>query len=123
ARTVVRAGAQNPRGEWAATVAVLADAAAGLGLDVCAVPVQPGRDNLRVTLSGGSGPGLLVLGHTDLVAVGEGWTKDPFGGVVADGRIHGRGTSDMKGGLAAALSAMGGVGGPGPRGPVEVGAL
>jgi acetylornithine deacetylase len=122
-RSLVRAGGQNPPGEEAATVAVLADAAAGLGLDVCTVPVEPGRDNLRVTLSYGSGPGLLVLGHTDVVPVGDGWTKDPFEGVLAGGRIYGRGTSDMKGGLAAALSAMAALRGTDLRGPVELAAL
>src|SRR6188472_1123994 len=123
ARSLVRAAGQNPPGEEAATVAVLADAAAGLGLDVTAVAVQPGRDNLRVTLTGGDGASLLVLGHTDVVPVGDGWTKDPFGGVVADGRIYGRGTSDMKGGLAAALSAMAALRGTGLSGPVELAAL
>ncbi|HEX3283652.1 MAG TPA: M20 family metallopeptidase [Mycobacterium sp.] len=122
-RSLVRAAGQNPPGEEAATVAVLADAAAGFGLDVTAVAVQPGRDNLRVTLTGGDGAGLLVLGHTDVVPVGDGWTKDPFGGVVADGRIYGRGTSDMKGGLAAALSAMAALRGTGLSGPVELAAL
>lgn len=122
-RSLVRADGQNPPGEETATVAVLADAAAGFGLEVCQAPVQQGRDNLRVTLPGGRGAGLLVLGHTDVVPVGDGWTKDPFGGVVADGRIYGRGASDMKGGLAAALSAMAALRSTDLRGPVELAAL
>ena len=43
--------------------------------------------------------------HTDVVHVGENWTKDPFGGEIEDGKIYGRGTCDMKGGLAASIIA------------------
>jgi len=41
--------------------------------------------------------------HHDVVEVGRGWTFDPFGGELRDGRIYGRGTCDMKGGLAASI--------------------
>ena len=122
-RSLLRADGQNPPGEEAATVAVLAAAAAELGLDVCEAPVQPSRNNLRITLTGGSGAGLLLLGHTDVVPVGDGWTRDPFGGAIEDGRMYGRGASDMKGGLAASLSAMAAVRGAGLSGPVELAAL
>jgi succinyl-diaminopimelate desuccinylase len=44
--------------------------------------------------------------HTDVVEVGQGWTKDPFGAELEDGRIYGRGTCDMKGGLAASIIAV-----------------
>ena len=54
---------------------------------------------------GGAGPCLAFAGHTDVVPTGEGWTHDPFGGVVADGRLWGRGAADMKGGVAASLAA------------------
>ncbi len=43
--------------------------------------------------------------HTDVVATGEGWTVDPFAGVVKNGRVYGRGACDMKGGLAASMIA------------------
>ena len=43
--------------------------------------------------------------HHDVVEVGHGWTVDPFGGVVKDGRVYGRGACDMKGGLAASIIA------------------
>ena len=43
--------------------------------------------------------------HIDVVEAGHGWTTDPFGGEVRDGRVYGRGTCDMKGGLAASIVA------------------
>ena len=43
--------------------------------------------------------------HTDVVEVGSGWSFDPFGGEVKDGKIYGRGTCDMKGGLASSIIA------------------
>jgi acetylornithine deacetylase/succinyl-diaminopimelate desuccinylase-like protein len=122
-RSLTRARGQNPPGEEAATVAVLAEAAAELRLDVCEAPVQPDRNNLRVTLPGGTAPGLLLLGHTDVVPVGEGWTRDPFGGAVEEGRMYGRGASGMKGGLAAPLSAIAALRGAGLTGPVELAAM
>lgn len=56
----------------------------------------------------GSGPGPCVHfnGHSDVVEVGSGWTKDPFGGELADNRVYGRGTCDMKGGIASAIVAV-----------------
>lgn len=44
-------------------------------------------------------------GHIDVVEVGQGWTVDPFGGEVKQGRVYGRGACDMKGGLAASIVA------------------
>jgi succinyl-diaminopimelate desuccinylase len=43
--------------------------------------------------------------HHDVVEVGHGWTVDPFGGVIKNGRIYGRGSCDMKGGLATSIIA------------------
>jgi succinyl-diaminopimelate desuccinylase len=44
--------------------------------------------------------------HIDVVEAGDGWTVDPFAGVIKDGRVYGRGACDMKGGLAASIIAV-----------------
>ncbi|MFQ6079220.1 MAG: M20/M25/M40 family metallo-hydrolase, partial [Thermodesulfobacteriota bacterium] len=58
--------------------------------------------------SGGGGRSLILNGHIDTVTVEprDEWTHDPFGGEIAGGKMYGRGTSDMKGGIAAAIVAM-----------------
>jgi succinyl-diaminopimelate desuccinylase len=63
------------------------------------------RVNVVASRRGGGGPVVHLNGHIDVVPPGEGWTIDPFAGVVRDGRIFGRGVCDMKAGLAAAVYA------------------
>ena len=53
----------------------------------------------------GGGDCVHFNSHHDVVEVGHGWTVDPFGAEVKDGRIYGRGACDMKGGLAASVIA------------------
>ncbi len=53
----------------------------------------------------GARPCVHLNGHLDVVPAGQGWSLDPFGGTVRDGRLYGRGSADMKGGLAAAVIA------------------
>ena len=50
-------------------------------------------------------PAVHLNGHFDVVPAGAGWTLDPFGGIVKDGRVYGRGACDMKAGIAAAVYA------------------
>ncbi|MBK3736265.1 acetylornithine deacetylase/succinyl-diaminopimelate desuccinylase family protein [Azospirillum brasilense] len=52
------------------------------------------------------GPCVHFNGHIDVVPAGQGWTVDPFEGVVKDGRVYGRGACDMKGGIAASIIAV-----------------
>lgn len=67
------------------------------------------RPNVVGVLKGtGGGRSLILNGHIDTVTIepSDAWTQDPFGAAIVDGRMYGRGTSDMKGGLMAALLAM-----------------
>lgn len=50
-------------------------------------------------------PCVHLNGHLDVVPAGDGWTVEPFGGLVRDGRLYGRGSCDMKAGIAAAVYA------------------
>ncbi|WP_336056689.1 acetylornithine deacetylase/succinyl-diaminopimelate desuccinylase family protein [Nitratireductor sp. CH_MIT9313-5] len=64
------------------------------------------RTNVIARYEGkGPGPTIHFNSHIDVVEAGEGWTMDPFEGVVKDGRVYGRGACDMKGGLAASIIA------------------
>jgi acetylornithine deacetylase len=63
------------------------------------------KANLFATLGGGPRAGVVLSGHTDVVPVdGQDWTSDPFTATLRDGRIHGRGTADMKSFIATALA-------------------
>jgi len=65
------------------------------------------RVNVVARRDGNSrGPCVHFNGHLDVVQPGSGWSTDPFGGEIRDGRIYGRGACDMKGGLAAAVVAI-----------------
>jgi succinyl-diaminopimelate desuccinylase len=70
--------------------------------------VAPGRPNVVTVVDGGlPGPTLMFEGHTDVVTEGDPdrWTVDPFGGTISDGRLWGRGSADMKSGVAAMIYA------------------
>lgn len=71
----------------------------GLGLEVDVREVTPGRNNLYARIAGeGGGPALMLNGHLDTIPIGDCWPCRREGD-----RIYGRGTTDMKGGMAAAL--------------------
>ncbi len=65
------------------------------------------RTNIIARIEGKStGPTIHFNSHIDVVETGEGWTLDPFEAKISDGKIFGRGTCDMKGGLAASIIAV-----------------
>ncbi|WP_323173516.1 ArgE/DapE family deacylase [Natrialba sp. PRR66] len=79
------------------------------GLSAETYEAESGWPNIVAKLGDPSGgPTLILNGHTDVVpANAEQWEWDPFAGTVEDGMIQGRGASDMKGGLAGIIYAMG----------------
>ncbi|GAC84157.1 hypothetical protein GP2_018_00800 [Gordonia paraffinivorans NBRC 108238] len=103
---LVEAPSENPGGTEAAAVDVLEKACLSLGLAVETHEVAPARPNLVATLPAGGGPGLMFLGHSDVVPAGPNWTGDPYRVRNHDGLLIGRGTTDMKGGLASVVVAM-----------------
>ncbi len=79
------------------------------GIEAQVVESAPGRGNLVASLEGSrQAPRLLYMGHVDVVPVEDEseWTYPPFGGEVHDGRVHGRGSHDMKATVAAQVMAM-----------------
>lgn len=116
--------------DFLACAEYLADAYEQVGLDAEILPVPPdevaalsGPDShyRRLGLNGalaprwnvlarrrgqGNGPSLHLNGHYCIVEPVDGWTADPFEPVLRDGRIVGRGTIDMKGGLAVVVAAL-----------------
>ncbi|WP_432851254.1 M20 family metallopeptidase [Amycolatopsis sp. CA-161197] len=107
---LVRLRSENPPGGETEVAKHLRGVFAGMGLTGRVVEPAPGRPSLLVATGDGARSGkpvLLVNGHLDTVpAAAGGWRHDPFGGRVQDGRLYGRGTADMKGGIAAAVTAL-----------------
>jgi acetylornithine deacetylase/succinyl-diaminopimelate desuccinylase family protein len=106
-RALVAVDTQNPPGNEAAAIDVCRQALEPFGARFETFEVVSGRTSLLATIGDGSRPTLIVNGHLDVVPVDpSGWTHDPFGGDEVDGRLYGRGTADMKGGIAAAIEAL-----------------
>ena len=106
----------------AAIVDLVADLLDGTGARVTVLPGPEGdRANLFATLGPADRPGLILSGHTDVVPAGEpDWRSDPFRLTAEGDRLVGRGTSDMKGFLAAALAAVRGLAGRDLRRPIHL---
>lgn len=118
ARLLVSIPSVNPTlAPGGAGEAAVAEVAAGLldawGFTVTVEEVAAGRPNVVAHLDG-DGPHLLLNGHLDTVGV-EGMTIDPWAADLVDGRLVGRGSCDMKGGVAAMMAAGFRLAAHGPR--------
>jgi acetylornithine deacetylase len=92
----------RPLIDWAA------DLLRGAGIEpVIVAGTEPGKANLYATVGPAGRAGVMLSGHTDVVPIdGQAWTRPPFALTRDGGRLSGRGTADMKGFVACALSAM-----------------
>jgi succinyl-diaminopimelate desuccinylase len=95
----------------AGAIGILADTLTKLGFTCHRLTSEerggPAIENLYARL-GDSAPNFCFAGHTDVVPVGDAaaWAADPFAAAVQDGLLYGRGAADMKGALAAMVSAI-----------------
>jgi acetylornithine deacetylase len=109
ARALTKTDSRNPtlapdspgEGDCARTLASVLD---DWGFDVQLMEGVPGRPNVVARIGSADAPALMLNGHLDVVGV-EGMVHAPFSGAVDNGRIFGRGSADMKGGIAAMCAA------------------
>ena len=108
ARALIRCPSVTPADEGA--LDVLQTALEELGFTCHRIlgddPTSPPIDNLYARI-GDAAPNFCFAGHSDVVPVGDrtGWRDDPFSAEVRDGKLYGRGASDMKGAIAAFVAA------------------
>lgn len=106
-RALIRFETINPPGNetpCAEHIGVILEQA---GFDIAYYPMEENRANLIARIGGSAGKKPLCLsGHTDVVPLGAAaWSVPPFAAEIADGKIYGRGSTDMKGGVAAIVAA------------------
>jgi succinyl-diaminopimelate desuccinylase len=108
-QALVRVASPNPPSDTTAIAPVAAALLKSIpGAEVETIVSAPGVVNLVARVgSGRPGRRLIFNGHLDTFPVGEdlGWSVPPLGGLLRDGRLYGRGVSDMKGGIACSLLA------------------
>ncbi|MBN1537741.1 MAG: M20 family metallopeptidase [Anaerolineales bacterium] len=97
----------NPPGDELEIAEYLSDLLKNAGLETQIVKHSSTRGSLIAKIKGcGEKPGVIYSGHIDVVPVGdEKWDHEPFSGVIDSGRVWGRGSTDMKGGDAAIITA------------------
>lgn len=102
---LVRIDTRNPPGDESECVGFLEVLLAGAGFRVSRHGFGDGRFSLVARLGGG-GPAMMLTGHVDTVPLGSApWMHDPFGGEIVEGKLYGRGSTDMKAGVAAMIAA------------------
>jgi succinyl-diaminopimelate desuccinylase len=107
-RTLVNFNTVNPPGNEAAAARFLGALLADAGLDVAYHALSEDRLSLVARLAGeNSRPHLCFCGHLDTVPTGAAaWQNPPWEGRISQGRVYGRGSSDMKSGVAAMTTAV-----------------
>jgi succinyl-diaminopimelate desuccinylase len=109
ADALMRADSSNPPGDCAAAAAVAEQLLRRVpGARVFRADFDAANANVVAVLENGSGPALLLNGHLDTYGVGDAaaWTVPPFAATVRGELLYGRGSADMKGGIAAMLAAF-----------------
>jgi acetylornithine deacetylase/succinyl-diaminopimelate desuccinylase-like protein len=108
ARDLIRFDTTNPPGNEVECVRLIAGLLREAGIESELIGTSPQRPNLIARIPGGGRAApLLLQGHVDVVTTeGQDWTHPPFAGEVVDGWLWGRGTLDMKGGVAMMVSAF-----------------
>jgi succinyl-diaminopimelate desuccinylase len=105
---------------------LVAEVMRGFGWQVTVTDAAPGRPNVVGVITGDRpGRTLMFEGHTDVVTEGDrsAWSFDPYAGDIVDGMLRGRGSADMKSGVAAMIHAARAVQLGGFAGRIIVGAL
>jgi succinyl-diaminopimelate desuccinylase len=110
AQRLVRCDSQTPASDTRAAVEIAGERLSAIpGVTLREYESRPPIANLVARLRG-SRPGkrLVLSGHLDTYPIGDrkSWTVDPLGGELIDGRLYGRGSADMKGGVAALVAVM-----------------
>lgn len=107
-QALIRFNTTNPPGEEAACIMYIRELLEDAGIPTRIESLDPDRPNLLARLKGsGAAPPLLLYGHVDVVGVDkQAWSRDPFGGEIHDDFVWGRGSLDMKGGVAMMVSAF-----------------
>lgn len=105
---LVQTPSENPTGDEVAVGRFVAEWLGEHGLEPEVRPVEGERSNVLGRVRGAGGPPLIYLAHLDTVPIGDRqkWAHDPFGAVIVGEYMYGRGTCDMKSGLAAAMIAL-----------------
>jgi succinyl-diaminopimelate desuccinylase len=106
-RTLIRYETINPPGNERPCAEYLGSMLENAGYSIAYYPMGDNRANLIARIGGSDNKKpLCFTGHTDVVPLGAApWSVPPFAAEIADGKLYGRGSTDMKGGVAAFVAA------------------
>ena len=105
---LVRCPSEDPPGDTREVASYIESLLSQNGINTFIVSPHPEKPSVIATIEGKHpGKHFVFNGHIDTFPVGDisQWTQDPFGGRIVDGKLYGRGSADMKGGVASILAA------------------